>query len=436
MSAGAPSPDSRQACSPSASDSRFSSCWTRALSRTARSWAASRSACSEARVTAGPVLSPVGWVGFQRVDLLEQVAVPVEEGAVDAGGAGDPGHADLGAVGGGAVERGDDALAAAGESAGGRRASAGPARSAWWLAGAEACAGHAVASGWSWCGCGSGRGRRACRGDGVGGAVTADHGDGLVDLGAFGVVELGDVALDPGDQPPDPGDLLLGGGGVGAGPLVDAVDGGGQPFPGAQQVIEVGLQVGQVRDVGAEVVAAGAAEPDRAGAAAGLDVGRLGAGAVGDGDLADGVAGVLGFQQGVRVAPDPVAVPVEAERGDRVDGVAAAVFADPVVAAGDARCCGDQAARPARRSGPRRRRAAGRRCAGRRRARSWPCRTRRRRGCAAPAAAATQSRCRSSQDVDADRPCARRGCGGGWAAASARRPGCRGSVPGPVAAGR
>lgn len=50
-----PSPDSRQACSPSASESRFSSWWMRVLSRWARSWAASRSACSEARVTAGPL---------------------------------------------------------------------------------------------------------------------------------------------------------------------------------------------------------------------------------------------------------------------------------------------------------------------------------------------------------------------------------------------
>ena len=167
----------------------------------------------------------------------------------------------------------------------------------------------------------------------MGGAVTAHHRDGLVDLGSLGVVELGDIALDAVDQPPDPGDLLLGGGGVGAGPLVDPVDGGGQPFPGAQQIIEVCLQVGQVRDVGAEVVAAGAAEPDRAGPAAGFDVGRFGAGAVGHGDLPDGVAGVLGLQQRVGVAPDPVAVPVEAQRGDGVDGGAAAVFADPVVAA-------------------------------------------------------------------------------------------------------
>ena len=48
MSAGVPSPDSRQACSPSASDRRFSSCRMRAVSRAARSWAASRSACREA----------------------------------------------------------------------------------------------------------------------------------------------------------------------------------------------------------------------------------------------------------------------------------------------------------------------------------------------------------------------------------------------------
>jgi hypothetical protein len=36
----------------------------------------------------------------------------------------------------------------------------------------------------------------------------------------------------------------------------------------------------------------------------------------------------------VRVTPDPVAVPVETERRDRVDGSAATVFADAVVAAG------------------------------------------------------------------------------------------------------
>jgi len=56
------------------------------------------------------------------------------------------------------------------------------------------------------------------------GAVVAHCGDGVVDLGLLGLVELGDVAVDVVDQPPDPGDLFLGGGGVGAGPLVEAVD--------------------------------------------------------------------------------------------------------------------------------------------------------------------------------------------------------------------
>ena len=86
--------------------------------------------------------------------------------------------------------------------------------------------------------------------------MTAHDGDRVVDVGSLGFVELGDVAFDPADQPPDSGDFLLGGGGVGAGPVVDSVDGGGQPFPGAQQIVEVCLQLGQEGDVGAEVVAA------------------------------------------------------------------------------------------------------------------------------------------------------------------------------------
>jgi hypothetical protein len=72
------------------------------------------------------------------------------------------------------------------------------------------------------------------------GAVAADHRDGLVDLGAFGDVEACDVAFDAVDESSDAGDLLLGGGGVTASPVVDAVDGGGEPFAGAQQVVEVG----------------------------------------------------------------------------------------------------------------------------------------------------------------------------------------------------
>src|SRR5262245_7773602 len=107
------------------------------------------------------------------------------------------------------------------------------------------------------------------------GAVLADDGDGGVDLGALGAGQLVQAGLDPADELPDPADLLGGGGGIGAGPVIDSRDGGPEPFAGAHQVVKVSGQVGQVGDVGAEVVAAGAPEPDRAGAASGLHVGGL-----------------------------------------------------------------------------------------------------------------------------------------------------------------
>jgi hypothetical protein len=101
--------------------------------------------------------------------------------------------------------------------------------------------------------------------------VLADDGDGLVDAGPVVRAQAGDVAFDPADELPDDGDLLVGGCCLVTCPGVEA-GGGGKPFAGAEQVIEVGGQVGEVGDVGAEVVAAGAAEPDRAVGAAGGSV--------------------------------------------------------------------------------------------------------------------------------------------------------------------
>jgi hypothetical protein len=46
-----------------------------------------QSACSEARVTPGPPAG-AGWGGLEGVDLAEKIWVPVEEAAVDIGGAG------------------------------------------------------------------------------------------------------------------------------------------------------------------------------------------------------------------------------------------------------------------------------------------------------------------------------------------------------------
>ena len=111
------------------------------------------------------------------------------------------------------------------------------------------------------------------------------------------------------------------GGGVGAGPVVHPVDGGGQSFAGAQQIVEVCLQVGQERDVGAEVVAAGAAEPDRRAPPALTLVGSVQVPRTATSPMA-----WRARSESIRARViDPVAVPVEAERGDR-DGVAAAPF--------------------------------------------------------------------------------------------------------------
>src|SRR5262249_61073671 len=149
-------------------------------------------------------------------------------------------------------------------------------------------AGEGGGGGWAGEGLAFGCGREGADGGHAeaDGGVPADNGDRLINLGAIGGRQLGDVTFDPVDELADAGDLFAGRGGVGAGPVVDAVDGCREPLPGAQQVIEVGDEVGQVGDVGAEVVTAGAAEPDRARPAAGGDVGWLGAPAVGDGGLA------------------------------------------------------------------------------------------------------------------------------------------------------
>ncbi|MGH9158004.1 MAG: hypothetical protein ACRD1K_19695 [Acidimicrobiales bacterium] len=74
----------------------------------------------------------------------------------------------------------------------------------------------------------------------------------------------------------------------------------------AAKAIEYSLLAGERAAAG--VVAAGTAEPERAGSAPGGDVGRLGAHAEGNRDLAQGPPGVLGVEQGLRRPPDAVAV--------------------------------------------------------------------------------------------------------------------------------
>jgi len=139
-------------------------------------------------------------------------------------------------------------------------------------------------------------------GDGDG-AVAADDLDRVFDGGPFVGVEVVEPGFDAGDQPPDPVDLFVGWCGLLSCPVVE-LGAGEEAFAVAEQVVEVGVEVGEVGDVGAEVVTACAAESERAGPAPGSDVRRFGADAVGDGDLAQGPPGVFGVDKGLRFLPD------------------------------------------------------------------------------------------------------------------------------------
>ena len=132
---------------------------------------------------------------------------------------------------------------------------------------------------------------------------SANNVDGVEDFGSFGRFQVAEVVFHAAYQPTDAVDLRVAGGGLDAGPFVE-LGGGGDAFPVRQQLVEVGAEFGEVGDVGAEVAAAGAAEPERAGTAAGLDVGRFGAVAERHRDLADPLPGSFAVQESVGVAPD------------------------------------------------------------------------------------------------------------------------------------
>jgi hypothetical protein len=93
---------------------------------------------------------------------------------------------------------------------------------------------------------------------------------------ALGAGELTEAGLNAADQLADELDLGLGRDCFGAGPIVQ-VTGNQNAFTVAEEVLQVSPEVGQIGGVGEEVAAVGAAEPERAGVPAGLDVGGLGA---------------------------------------------------------------------------------------------------------------------------------------------------------------
>lgn len=97
----------------------------------------------------------------------------------------------------------------------------------------------------------------------------SDDGDRVEDVVALGRVEVVQVLFDAVDERPDAGDFGGAGFGLGAG-LVIELGGGADPFAVGEELVEVAAQFWQVGGVGAEVSAAGAAEPERAGATARL----------------------------------------------------------------------------------------------------------------------------------------------------------------------
>jgi len=135
-------------------------------------------------------------------------------------------------------------------------------------------------------------------------AGRPDDFDSLADLAPVGIIELAEVVFGTPDELPQPCDLLVGRRGLGSGPVVEVL-GGPDAFPGLQEAVEIVAKLGEVGGVGPEVAAAQAAEPERAGSPAGLDVGRLGARAERDRDPADRHSLVLAVEQGTGLAPDP-----------------------------------------------------------------------------------------------------------------------------------
>ena len=107
--------------------------------------------------------------------------------------------------------------------------------------------------------------------------------------------------------------------------------GSGETLSVGEQRGQVGAQLRLVGRVGAEVFAAQAAVPERAGLAAGCDVGRLGADPEWDGDPADLLAQGLGGKQGTAARPDPPGVRADLERAEGILGGALAPGGDPVI---------------------------------------------------------------------------------------------------------
>src|SRR5207302_10955226 len=101
--------------------------------------------------------------------------------------------------------------------------------------------------------------------------------DGLFDAAAVLLAEPGEHLLVGEDEPAQGLDLLRGRRGAGPGPLGELGSGGGEAFGVGEQLAERAAQLRLAGGGGAQVLAAQAAVPERAGPPAGCDVGGLGA---------------------------------------------------------------------------------------------------------------------------------------------------------------
>src|SRR5680860_1213219 len=124
------------------------------------------------------------------------------------------------------------------------------------------------------------------------GPASSQHGDGVLGGGPLGLGQLGEHGLAAVDDLAHRGDLLGGGDGGVAGPVLQ-FRGGAEPFLVGEEPVEMGAELGQVGGIGAEVGAAEALVAEWARLSVGAHVGGFLADAERHRHLADGVAEVL-----------------------------------------------------------------------------------------------------------------------------------------------
>src|SRR5579875_411070 len=163
------------------------------------------------------------------------------------------------------------------------------------------------------------------------GAGPAQHDDRIFDAFAIGARELGYERLATGDHAPERGDLFGRGYGGLPRPVFELGERSTEALAVGEQPGQVGPQLGEEARVAPEVGAAKALLAERAGLAVRLYVGGLGANPERDGDLPDRFAGYLGVEEPLDERAGTLALSVDLEPGQHVDGLALALFGDAII---------------------------------------------------------------------------------------------------------